>query len=329
MEGINHGFRLRRNLKLCLAGRKSAHHWTIQQSSQFTQQICNTSNSHHHAAFWITFNWSKKSRRTTRAATQLIDKRWQICQRGLHNNIPPTWRRRNGAQEEHFLIEIVASASPPRVAGCKRSVAIVTWEKTTNPCNKEQAGGGGECLQPTLDATDNLVFACCHRFPNKGLLDQGNQKWKLHTVARNYGQGHQWAFPGVSWDSKRTHEKTASKCKIHKAEANAGWANRGCWTYLSNLQAKDLNQSCQCTRDGILQPDRATTHTIQPRKHIVHGIFWCQDKLHQCQANVEPSEQPNDPSLSKTVGTHKSRSKRQSQTCTSWTMKHQKHSRRR
>jgi hypothetical protein len=32
----------------------------------------------------------------------------KFCQCGLHHNIPSTQRRRNGAQEEHFLIAIVA-----------------------------------------------------------------------------------------------------------------------------------------------------------------------------------------------------------------------------
>ncbi len=165
---------------------------------------------------------------------------------------------------------------------------IITCRKNTNTCKKEQAGGGGECLQPTLDTADNQVLACGRRFPNEGPLDQGNQTWKLHDVSRNHGQGCQQAFPGVSWESKRTHERTMSKCKIHKAEANSGWANRGCWTYLSNRQAKYFCQSCQCTRDGILQPDRAVTHAIQSRKYFDHGVFWCRCKLHGCQAHTEP-----------------------------------------
>ncbi len=111
--------------------------------------------------------------------------------------------------------------------------------------------------------------------------------------------GNYLTFPGITAKAVNKHfpesvetqkghiEKTTSECKIRKAEANSGWANRGRWTYPSNFQGKYFCQSCHCTRDGILQPDRVASCAIQPRKYFAHGVFWCRCKLHQCRAHAE------------------------------------------
>jgi hypothetical protein len=67
--------------------------------------------------------------------------------------------------------------------------------KNTDTCKKEQAGGGGKWLQPTLNTTDNSVFACGRRFPNKGPLP-----WIMAIKHGNYTM-----FPGITAKAVNKH----------------------------------------------------------------------------------------------------------------------------